>query len=127
MWSSPRKMESRLRVVRVVRPLELLRGQIPQGGVQAGAVVESLDGLEDARLGLLAAGVLLVVHQLPLERAIISLHSAQALFAAAMAVVVAWLGPPARLAGPGERSRTLSAGEGASARPRRPTRSIGRC
>ena len=49
LWSSPRKMETRLRVFRVVRPLELRRGQIPQGGVPADAVVEHLDVLEDAR------------------------------------------------------------------------------
>ena len=38
-WSSPRKMEPRLRVVRVMRPLEFLRRQIPQGGVPPDAVV----------------------------------------------------------------------------------------
>src|SRR5262245_14054412 len=56
-WSSPRKMEPQLRVVRVVRALEFLRRQIPQGGVQADAVVERLDVLEDTRLGFRAGGV----------------------------------------------------------------------
>jgi hypothetical protein len=63
LWSSPRKMESRLRVVRVVRALELLRGHLPQGGVPAGAVVERLDVLKDARLRLLPCGVAPLVDQ----------------------------------------------------------------
>src|SRR5437868_4274509 len=67
IWSSPRKMESRLRAFRVVRPLELLGGQIPRGGVAADAVVERLDVLEDAGLCLLPGGVPLVVDQLPLQ------------------------------------------------------------
>src|SRR3954451_22555424 len=67
LWSSPGKMESGLRVVRVVRPLELGRGGVPQGRVQPDAVVERLDVLEDARPRLLARGVPLVVDQLPLQ------------------------------------------------------------
>src|SRR5262245_52709090 len=74
LWSSPRKMEPRLRVFRVVRALELLRGPIPQGGVQADAVVERLDVLEDARLRLVAGGVFLVVDQLPLQAGEEALH-----------------------------------------------------
>ena len=60
-------MESELRVVGVVRPLELGRGDVPQRRVPADAVVERLDVLEDARLRLLPAGVLLVMHQFPLQ------------------------------------------------------------
>src|SRR5207248_11116160 len=60
-------MESRLRAFRVVRPLELLGGRVPQGGVAADAVVERLDVLEDARPGLLPGGVPLVVNQFPLQ------------------------------------------------------------
>src|SRR5437868_2121575 len=66
-WSSPRKMEPRLRVVRVVRALEFLRRQIPQGGVQADAVVERFDVLEDTCLSFRAGGVPLVVDQFPLQ------------------------------------------------------------
>src|SRR5437879_3627104 len=60
-------MEPRLRVLRVMRPLELLRRQVAQGGVQADAVVERLDVLEDARPRLGAGRVRLVVDQLPLQ------------------------------------------------------------
>src|SRR5579871_2838506 len=67
-------MEPRLRVNRVVRPLELLGGQIPQGGVEAGAVVERLDVREDARLRLLPGGVPLVVDELPLQAGEEALH-----------------------------------------------------
>jgi hypothetical protein len=62
-------MEPRLRVVWVVRALELLRGQKPQGGVQAHAVGERLDELEDAGLGLLPGGGPLLVDQLPFRLA----------------------------------------------------------
>src|SRR4051812_4856102 len=66
-WSSPRKMEPRLRVVRVMRPLEFLRRQIPQGGVPPDAVVKRLDVLEDARLGFRTGRVALVMHQFALQ------------------------------------------------------------
>src|SRR5262245_59634400 len=74
IWSSPRKVDTELRVVQVIRPLELLVGHIPQGGVPADAVVERLDVLEDTRLRLLACGVLLVVDQLPLQAGEEALH-----------------------------------------------------
>src|SRR3954447_561164 len=67
-------MEPRLRVLPVMRPLEFLWRQIPQGGVPADAVVERLDVLEDARPRLLARGVALVVDQLLLQRGEEALH-----------------------------------------------------
>ena len=73
-WSSPKKKEPRLRVLWVVRPLEFLRGQIPQGGVPTDAVVGTFDVLEDARLGILAGGVVLVVDQRALQAGEAALH-----------------------------------------------------
>src|SRR5262245_34480289 len=73
-WSSPRKMDTGLRVVRVVRPLEFLRRQEPQGGVSADAVVKRLHVLEDACPCLLSGRVRLVVDQLPLQRGEEALH-----------------------------------------------------
>src|SRR5262245_65730560 len=73
-WSSPRKMDTGLRVVRVVRPLEFLRRQEPQGGVSADAVVKRLHVLEDACPCLLSGRVRLVVDQLPLQRGEDALH-----------------------------------------------------
>src|SRR5262249_17599592 len=46
VWTSPRKVDTGLRLVRVAEPLELLGGQEAQGGVPAGSVVERLDVLE---------------------------------------------------------------------------------
>src|SRR5665213_758285 len=60
-------MESRLRVVRVMRPLEFLRRQIAQGGVPPDAVVKRFKVLEDARLGFLTGRVALVIHQFALQ------------------------------------------------------------
>src|SRR5205823_4587114 len=53
--SSPRKLEPRLRVVRVMRPLEFLRRQIPQGGVPPDAVVHR--GVLQPRPAALLLGV----------------------------------------------------------------------
>src|SRR5947209_9606597 len=60
-------MESRLRVLRVMRALELLRRQIPQGGVPPDAVVKRFDVFEDARLGFLTGRVALVMHQFAIQ------------------------------------------------------------
>ena len=56
-------------MARVVRPLVLGRGDVPQRRVPSDAVVEQLDVLEDRRPGLVAGGVPLVVDQLPLDPA----------------------------------------------------------
>ncbi|MCW2503478.1 MAG: hypothetical protein JWO79_1762, partial [Actinomycetia bacterium] len=63
----------------VMRSLVLVWGNVPQCRVPADPVVERLDVLEDARLRLRAGGVVLVVNQFLLERAISSLHSVNAL------------------------------------------------
>ncbi len=73
-WSSPRKMESRLGVVWFIRPFKLDRGQEPQRGMTADAVVERLHVLEDARLRLGTGCVPLVVNQLPLQCCEEALH-----------------------------------------------------
>src|SRR6476620_6351033 len=67
-------MEPELRAVRVVRPLVLGRGDVPQRRVPPDAVVERLDVLEDARPRLLARGVVLVVDQLLLQAGEERLH-----------------------------------------------------
>src|SRR5262249_47681642 len=66
VWSSPRKVDTKLRVVLVMRPLEFLRRQPAQGGVSADAVVKHRDVLDDARLGLLTGRGRRVGNQLPL-------------------------------------------------------------
>src|ERR1700722_7980357 len=60
-------MEPRLRVFRVMRPLEFLWRQIPQGGVPPDAVVKRFDVFKDARLGVLTGRVAFVMHQLTLQ------------------------------------------------------------
>ncbi|MDB5313922.1 MAG: hypothetical protein JWO38_8124, partial [Gemmataceae bacterium] len=40
VWYSPRKVDTKLTVGLVVRPFKFVRGDIPQGGMTADAVVE---------------------------------------------------------------------------------------
>src|SRR6478609_4714395 len=57
-----------------MRPFVLGWGNVPQRRVPSDAVVERLDVLEDARLRLVAGGVVLVVNQFLLERCEEALH-----------------------------------------------------
>ena len=52
----------------MVRPLVLVRGNVPRRGVPSDAVVGRLDVLDDARLRRRAGGVALLVNQFLLER-----------------------------------------------------------
>jgi hypothetical protein len=53
-WDLPNKVDTELRQVVIVAPLELIWGKIPQGRVATGAVVEALVVLPERRLPALS-------------------------------------------------------------------------
>src|SRR3990172_3630791 len=73
-WGLPNKVDTELRQVVIVAPLELIWGKIPQGRVATCAVVEAFDVSEDVGLGFNPGMVILKVDLLTFQGAEETLH-----------------------------------------------------
>ena len=119
-------MDTKLTVGLVVRPLVLGRGDVPQRGVPADAVVKHFDVLEQAGFRRLDRRVILVVNQLLLERAINYLQCVNVL-SSRLRASTSLVPSASRAVFDGHRvgARTLAIDAIAALQPQMPTRSTG--